>query len=974
PAELDLELEQIEAELGGHHDVEPVFVRCATLEDLRRRSTEVSPHVLHFLGHGTFSDGSGPGALSLAGSRGRVDPITGQDLAVALSGFPELRLVVLNACRSGSMPRKKGLDPFAGVASSLVLEGEVAAVVAMQFRLHEDAAVSFAGAFYGALAAGDPVEAAVAEGRQALFAQDREWQSHEWATPVLYLRTDHGRLFRFDSERLESVPAAGEAAGPVVETTRLPVTGKALFGRERELAVLDSAWLDPRIRIVVILAWGGVGKTSVINHWLQALEREDYRGAERVFAWSFYRQGTSSDRPASADEMLEEAAVWLGEARESLPAKPWNRGVRLAELVAERPTLFVLDGLEPLQYPPGELQGQVRDQGLRAFLRHQARAPSRSLCVITTRMAISDLGLFEGSSVRRLELSHLSPAAGTQLLRHLGVWGEDAALTAAVGEFDGHSLAVTLLGRYLKVVYGGDVEKVQLIPRLTDERDLGGHAWRMIAAYETWLRGTMEVGVLYLMGLFDRPAERAAVDALCVAEILRDLPVDAEHSEVGWRYAVERLREIDLLSAAEPGPRSGLDCHPLIREYFGTAFEARFPEVWIEAHRRLFEYYRNRPAVDQPEGLGALEPLFAAVTHGCEAKLYHEALEEVFLRRINRGKQSYSTKVLGAFSANLAALSHFFEQRWSRPVRELTASQQLLVLNRAGLFLSALGHVREAIDPIRRALELHRERQDWLGVARQAANIKEFHLKLGELDEVIHYSRLGLEAADRTDHLSQRISRRTTLANALHLRWEIGPAQALFEEAERLQRGRDGGPGYLRGLNGLKHTSLLIDLGRYDDALARLDHMSEKGGSDPQASLAARIHHNTGLLIATRARRGLPADLTAALELFDLAVGKLRETGRQDTLPYPLMERASVKGMLGDLAGARADLEEAAEICDEGDMKLNQVHILFTRADLHLAEGERTEAAACLVQAEAMAEGMGYRRAHLELERLRALL
>jgi len=40
---------------------------------------------------------------------------------------------------------------------------------------------------------GDPVDAAVAEGRQAMYAVDR--LSSEWATPVLFLRTPTGELY-----------------------------------------------------------------------------------------------------------------------------------------------------------------------------------------------------------------------------------------------------------------------------------------------------------------------------------------------------------------------------------------------------------------------------------------------------------------------------------------------------------------------------------------------------------------------------------------------------------------------------------------------------------------------------------------------------------------------------------------------------------------------------------------------------------
>ena len=75
-----------------------------------------------------------------------------------------------------------------------------------------------------------------------------------------------------------------------------------------------------------------------------------YRSAELVFGWSFYRQGTSGGT-SSADEFLDAALNWFGDPDPRL-GTGWEKGERLAKLVAHRRTLLVLDGLEPLQNPP----------------------------------------------------------------------------------------------------------------------------------------------------------------------------------------------------------------------------------------------------------------------------------------------------------------------------------------------------------------------------------------------------------------------------------------------------------------------------------------------------------------------------------------------------------------------------------------------------------------------------------------------
>ena len=78
-----------------------------------------------------------------------------------------------------------------------------------------------------------------------------------------------------------------------ISIARLPVTGSDLFGREEDIAFLDRAWANEEVNVVTIVAWAGVGKSTLINHWLRRMAADHYRSAELVFSWSFYRQGTS---------------------------------------------------------------------------------------------------------------------------------------------------------------------------------------------------------------------------------------------------------------------------------------------------------------------------------------------------------------------------------------------------------------------------------------------------------------------------------------------------------------------------------------------------------------------------------------------------------------------------------------------------------------------------------------------------------
>jgi hypothetical protein len=90
-----------------------------------------------------------------------------------------------------------------------------------------------------------------------------------------------------------------------ISVARLPVTGSDIFGREEDIAFLDTAWANQDVNVVTIVAWAGVGKSTLVNHWLRQMAAEHYRSAQFVFGWSFYRQG-SSGGTSCADEFRSE--------------------------------------------------------------------------------------------------------------------------------------------------------------------------------------------------------------------------------------------------------------------------------------------------------------------------------------------------------------------------------------------------------------------------------------------------------------------------------------------------------------------------------------------------------------------------------------------------------------------------------------------------------------------------------------------
>ena len=785
---------------------------------------------------------------------------------------------------------------------------------------------------------------------------------------------------------------------------RLPVTGPDLFGREAELKLLDDAWADPSTNIVAFVAWGGVGKSALVNTWLARMAKDQYRGAERVFAWSFYSQGTSDERAASADLFIDAALRWFGD-EDPTAGSPWDKGERLANLIRRTRTLLALDGLEPLQHPPGPQEGKLKDQALQSLLRELA-AQQRGLCVVSTRLKISDLEGFAHSTVRQEDLDQLPPQAGAQILRAQRVAGDDDELEAASAEFGGHSLALTLLGSYLADVCGGDIRRRGEIGNLEEDERHGGHARRVMAAYEKWLsidgKGGPELAVLRLLGLFDRPAPADAIAVLRAAPVIPGLTDALFRSEQqkrwfglsatkkaeplsqdDWRRAVSKLRRIKLL--AEPDARAPadfslspvagqtkvrptvsdeLDAHPLVREHFRQQLQRHHPDAWRAANLRLYEHL-IATTKELPDTVEEMSPLYAAVAHGCAAGRHQQALEDVYWRRILRGKEAFSLHKLGAFGADLAALAGFFETPWRRPAPGLTEGDQAFVLNQAGADLRALGRLQEAVEPMQAGLQARISQEDWKNAAKSAGNLSELYLTIGDPPQALTIARQSVELADRSGDEFMRMYNRTTLADALHQAGQAEEAEAAFRQAEEMQKQRQPEYPILYSLQGFQYCDLLLGQGKHQEVKERAARTIEIAKRNNWLLDIALDNLSLGRACLLQSGGAGAGDYGQAAEFLQRAVDGLRQAGYLYYLPLGLLARAELRRVTGDgisLARARADLDEAQRIAERGGMGLHLADCHLEWARLCLATGERDQARVHWATAKAMIEEMGYHR------------
>ena len=196
-------------------------VPSGSLADLQRQLRRAEYHVFHYIGHGTYDTQANDGVLAFEGPQGRGQLVSGTDLGALLHDHRTLRLVLLNSCEGARSGRT---DPYSGTAQSLVRQG-IPAVVAMQFEITDEAAITLAQSLYEAVADGYPLDAALSEARKAV---KNEPNPVEWGTPVLYLRAEDARIFEMGTGGVSAAAGpAVAAAGPAVAAVASGAAAKA---------------------------------------------------------------------------------------------------------------------------------------------------------------------------------------------------------------------------------------------------------------------------------------------------------------------------------------------------------------------------------------------------------------------------------------------------------------------------------------------------------------------------------------------------------------------------------------------------------------------------------------------------------------------------------------------------------------------------------------------------------------------------
>lgn len=371
------------------------LLRPPTFEQLGRVLREAHRrgepyHVVHFDGHGTFTEIKNPGALGtllgrltsivLAGQRegkhgylwfenpqleDKGDLVDGTSLGKLLAdtGVPVL---VLNACRSAHTepsPKPAADDPHSkvrafGSLAQEVMDQGVAGVVAMRYNVYVVTAARLAAELYASLARGAVLGEAVTLARKNLSDNPLREVVHaplplqDWTVPVVYEAAplqvfpktkDDGSL------TIQVKEGATASAAGSLDPSLPPPPDAGFFGRDETLLALDRAF--DKASAVLLHAYAGSGKTTTAAEFARWYSLTGGVDGPVLF--------TTFERYLPLPRVLDRIGQVFGPALENagihwLALDDADRRQVALQVLSQIPVLWIWDNVEPVAgFPAG---------------------------------------------------------------------------------------------------------------------------------------------------------------------------------------------------------------------------------------------------------------------------------------------------------------------------------------------------------------------------------------------------------------------------------------------------------------------------------------------------------------------------------------------------------------------------------------------------------------------------------------------
>lgn len=538
----------------------------------------------------------------------------------------------------------------------------------------------------------------------------------------------------------EKVQATVESVAPQInfplKPTYRPTQPSELpewAGRVELLGKLDQDYADETVNITGLIGFGGEGKSSIAYRWLTKNALMGNYPPDASFWWSFYEN-------RSFEQMVEGLIEYLyGEQNLQGITGTAQRVNFIGAMALTRRLILVLDGFEVMQEEEeGDKFGTLPNQDMVRLLELFGQS-SQSFCLVTSRVPLMDF-INHTAYVQR-DVTRLTPEDGRDLLRKLGVDGDDDQLDPIVSDWEGHALTVSLVGSYLgeRGISIEDYNK-DIFPKVEvyqDEVPRYRQVRRILERYDENLTEA-DKAFLKLFSVFRLPVPESAFGRVFRADTGSTLNTDLHGlDDAQFEGLITHLVERRLIRKAEDKGTITYNAHPLVQRHYRKALEGEHNNTDVQPiHKIVADHYQENAEHKYNPTLDDLKPYIEVVHHLCRAGAYDEGYS-VYRERIDQGDRWVITSVLGAYETEMHLLLEFFPNKDTTQEPQVSKnSQKRFILHEVGFCLQNLGQLRESAPFYERVIEGDLKDGRHQHASQGYQNLADLYLQLGELEQM----------------------------------------------------------------------------------------------------------------------------------------------------------------------------------------------------------------------------------------------
>ena len=506
--------------------------------------------------------------------------------------------------------------------------------------------------------------------------------------------------------------------------------------QQRQLAVEEiySQLTRPGVTAIALTGIAGVGKSTLAALTYQYAEQQRSTGRGPFLAEALW---LGVDASVTMDDLAGNLFEALGQTLPDLGALSLQHQAQAllgALKSTELPRLIVFDQFENLlDWQTGHA---LPDRpGVDEWIDALNSQPCSCRVLFTTRFRPQGTREHPATYLLEYPVRGLEVAEGVELLRKLGVRGDEAELRTAVARCAGHAFALTLLASLLQH------RNLSLATFFQDQATYGplwtGNIARNLLDYLYQQLDTTQRLLLPAFAAFREPVPVAAVEAV--------LDGGAQVGAAQLHTALDALLAQNLLQATGEGH---YQLHTIVAQYalghFVEGDEAANRAARQEAHAKAAAYYltlaaATSPALEKRRHISDVELFIEAVWHLCQAQHWQEAYQLMERERLFRG-----LKDGGGYGALLELYQLLMPpEKWQ--AERLQAAH---LYHNLGEVYRALGQMERARENLERARGMYEQEGDRVEESWSLHHLGRVYADIGDKEQARRYYEQALQICE----------------------------------------------------------------------------------------------------------------------------------------------------------------------------------------------------------------------------------